>query len=230
VNSYIFVKDNNLSGMGRIINVIIADDHPIFRAGLRQIVESDVRKISAEASNGEEALEKIKELQPDIAILDINMPLMDGLGVLEGIKKSNINTRAIILTAHQNEKIFNKAMDMGAYGYVLKENASSDLIECIHTVSKDEYYISPIISNLLFNRNKKKKEFEEKFPEINSLTDLERKILKMIAEQKSSKEIADELFISSRTVDKHRENISHKLNIHGCNAILKFAIDNKSSI
>jgi DNA-binding NarL/FixJ family response regulator len=158
------------------------------------------------------------------------MPVLDGLGVLDEMRKIKLNTKSIILTAHQNEKIFNKAMDMGAYGYVLKENASSDLIDCIHTVSKDEYYISPIISNLLFNRNKKKKEFEERFPEINSLTDIERKILKMIADSKSSREIADALFISPRTVDKHRENISHKLNIHGCNAILKFAIDNKSSI
>jgi len=216
--------------LNKEIKIVIADDHPIFRAGLKQIIESDGIKVTAEASNGEEALKIINEHKPDIAVLDINMPVMDGLGVLEGIKKSNVNMKAIILTAHQNEKIFNKAMDTGAYGYVLKENASSDLIDCIHSVSKDEYYISPIISNLLFNRNKKKKEFEEKFPEIYSLTDVERKILKMIADSKSSKEIADELFISPRTVDKHRENISHKLNIHGSNAILKFAIENKSSI
>jgi DNA-binding NarL/FixJ family response regulator len=212
------------------INVIIADDHPIFRAGLRQIIESSEINITAEASNGEEALELIKEHNPDISILDINMPLMDGLAVLGEMKKIKSQTKAIFLTGHKNEGIFNRAMDMGAYGYVLKENASSDLIDCINAVIKEEYYISPIISNLLLNRNKKKKEFENKHTGINSLTDVERIILKMIAESNSSKEIADVLFISPRTVEKHRENIRNKLNIHGCNAILKFAIENKSSI
>lgn len=216
--------------MFKEIKVIIADDHPIFREGLRQIIESSGIKITAEASNGEEALELIKEHNPDISILDINMPLMDGLAVLGEVKKIKSETKAIFLTGHKNEGIFNRAMDMGAYGYVLKENASSDLIDCIHTVFKDEYYISPIISNLLFNRNKRRKDFEETNPGINSLTEIEHKVLKMIADSKSSKEIADELFISHRTVEKHRENISNKLNIHGNNAILKFAIDNKSSI
>lgn len=216
--------------MNKDIKVIIADDHPIFRTGLKQIIETAGIKVTAEAANGEEALKIINENKPDIAVLDINMPLLDGLGVLEGIKKLKLKPKSIILTAHQNEKIFNRAMDLGVYGYVLKENASEDLIDCIEAVSKDEYYISPIMSNLLVNRNRKKKEFEENNPGVNSLSDLERKVLKMISEQKSSKEIADELFISPRTVDKHRENISHKLNIHGNNALLKFAIENKSSI
>lgn len=216
--------------MNKDIKVIIADDHPIFRAGLRQIIESAGIQVLAEATNGEEALKIINEHKPDIAVLDINMPVLDGLGVLEGIKKAKHKPKSIFLTAHQNEKIFNRAMDMGLCGFVLKENASSDLIDCIEAVFKDEYYISPVMSNFLFNRNKKRKEFEEKFPEVNSLSCSERQVLKMISEQKSSKEIADELFISPRTVDKHRENISHKLNIHGNNALLKFAIENKSSI
>jgi len=216
--------------MNKEIKIIIADDHPIFRAGIKQITESTVIKIIGEASNGEEALKIINELKPDAAILDIDMPVIDGLGVLNEIKKLKIDTKTVFLTVHKNEKIFNKAMDSGAYGYVLKENASSDLIDCIRSVIKGEYYISPIISNLLFNRIKRKKDFEINHPEISNLTVVERKILKMIAEQKSSKEIADELYISHRTVEKHRENISSKLNIHGSNAILKFAIENKSSL
>lgn len=216
--------------MNKDIKIIIADDHPIFRAGLKQIIESSGIKVMAEAANGEEALKIISENRPDIAVLDINMPLLDGLGVLEGINKLKSKPKPIILTAHQNEKIFNRAMDLGVYGYVLKENASEDLIDCIEAACRDEYYISPIMSNLLFNRNKKKKEFEERNPGIDSLSEAERKVLKMISEQKSSRDIADELFISPRTVDKHRENISNKLNIHGNNALLKFAIENKSSI
>ena len=212
------------------INVIIADDHPIFRAGLKQIVESSGIKVKAEASNGKEACEAIKEHSPDVAILDINMPEKDGLEVLKAIRKHKISTKAIMMTFHKNEKIFNQAMDAGAHGYILKENASSDLIECIHSVCRGDYYISPTISNLLLSRNRRRTDFEEQNPGINHLTEIERKILKMIAEQKTSKEIADELFVSPRTVEKHRENISHKLDIHGNNAILKFALDNKSSI
>lgn len=216
--------------MGKEIRVIIADDHPIFRTGLRQIIVSEKILIIAEASNGEEAFEKVKELKPDIVILDINMPVMNGLEVLEKIKGTKINVKSILLTGHNNEKMFNKAMDTGASGYVLKENASSDLIDCIYTVCKGDYYISPIISNLLFNRNKKRREFEENNPDIYLLTEIERTVLKKIAESKSSKEISDDLFVSIRTIEKHRENICNKLKIHGSNALLKFAIDNKSSI
>lgn len=216
--------------MKNIIEIIIADDHPIFRAGLKQIVESPSVKVMGEASNGEEAVKLIKELKPHVAILDINMPVIDGLGVLSAVKKLKIDTKIIFLTFHNSEKIFNQAMDMGAYGFVLKENASSDLIECITSVAKGDYYISPIISGMLMNRLKRKNELEENNDGIKSLTDVERKILKMIAEAKSSKEIADELFISPRTVEKHREHISHKLNLHGNNALLKFALDNKSSL
>ena len=214
--------------MNNEISIIIADDHPIFRAGIKQITESTGIKIIGEASDGEEALKLINELRPDAAVLDIDMPVIDGLGVLAEIKKLKIDIKIIFLTVHKNEKLFNKAMDTGAYGYVLKENASSDLIDCIRSVIKGEYYISPIISNLLFNRNKRKKEFVENHPEIYHLTDIERKILKMIADLKSSKEIADELFISHRTVEKHRENISNKLNLQGSLSLVKFAIEYKS--
>lgn len=216
--------------MEKTVNVIIADDHPIFISGLKQIIESPCIKIAGEASNGKEALELIKEHKPEVVILDINMPLLDGFGVLAGIKKLKKETKVIFLTFHKNEKIFNQAMDMGAHGFVLKENASSDLIDCINTVLKGDYYISPIISGMLMSRLKRKRELEENNAGLKSLTEIEIKILKMIAELKSSKEIADELYVSIRTVEKHREHINHKLNIHGNNALLKFALDNKSSL
>lgn len=216
--------------MNKEIKVTIADDHPIFREGLKYIIESSGIKVLGEATNGEEALDLIEKFNPDVAVLDIEMPLLDGLGVLEGMRKIKSKSKGVLITVHKNEKIFNKAMDIGAYGYVLKDNASSDLIDCIKTVCKGEYYISPIISTLLVNRNRKILEFEEKHSGINSLTLMERQILKMIAEHKSTGEIADILFISPRTVEKHRENIGNKLNLHGSNALLKFAIDNKSGI
>lgn len=216
--------------MGSIIKVVIADDHPIFREGLKQIVETNGIKIIAEASNGEEAFEKIREHLPDVVVLDINMPVLDGLEVLGKLRESKINVKTVYLTGHKNEKIFNRAMDLGAYGYVLKENASMDLIDCINKVFRGEYYISPVISDLLINRNRKRKEFEVSHPGIYSLTEAEIKVLKKISQSKSSREIADEMFVSIRTIEKHRENIAHKLNLHGSNALLKFALDNKSSL
>lgn len=216
--------------MERKINVIIADDHPIFRTGLKQIIDSPFIKVAGEAANGEEALKLIMELKPHAAILDINMPLLDGIGVLAEVKKQKLDVKVVFLTFHKNENIFNQAMDMGANGFVLKENASSDLIDCINTVIKGEYYISPIISGMLMNRLKRNRDFEETNDGLKSLTDVERKILKMITEAKSSKEIADELYVSPRTIEKHREHISHKLGLHGNNALLKFALDNKSSL
>lgn len=216
--------------MKKNITIIIADDHTIIREGLAKILESEGFKVIAQASNGNKAISVIKEHKPDAAVLDINMPEKDGLAVLKEIRKSKIETKAIMLTAHDNEKIFNTAMDAGAYGYLLKEDASSDLTECLHKVIKGEYYISPAISNLLINRNKKRKEFEENNPGINSLSETERTVLKLIADTKSTKEIAEDLFVSERTVEKHREHIGNKLGIHGSNAILKFALDNKSNL
>lgn len=216
--------------MDSSIKIVIADDHPIFLNGLRQIIESSDYYIAAEAKNGKDALEMIDRHKPDIAVLDIEMPFLDGLEVLAKIKKTNNFTRVILLTAHKNERIFNRAMDTGAFGYVLKENASSELTECIRTVLEEDYYVSPAISSLIISRNRKRQELEESHPGLSSLSRIEKQVLKMIAESKSSREISDELFVSIRTVEKHRENISKKLDVHGSNALLKFALDNRSSI
>ncbi len=216
--------------MDNCIDIVIADDHPIFLDGLRHIIESSDYKVAAEAKNGRDAVELIEKHKPRVAVLDIEMPYLDGLEILAAGRKKFDGTKIILLTAHKNEKIFNRAMDLGAYGYILKENASSELIDCIKAVLLGDYFVSPAISSLLISRNRKRNELEEKHPGICNLSKVEKQVLKMIAESKSSREIGDELFVSSRTVEKHRENISRKLDIHGSNALLKFALDNRSSI
>ena len=216
--------------MDNCIDIVIADDHPIFLDGLRHIIESSDYKVAAEAKNGRDAVELIEKHKPRVAVLDIEMPYLDGLEILAAGRKKFDGTKIILLTAHKNEKIFNRAMDLGAYGYILKENASSELIDCIKAVLLGDYFVSPAISSLLIGRNRKRNELEEKHPGICNLSKVEKQVLKMIAESKSSREIGDELFVSSRTVEKHRENISRKLDIHGSNALLKFALDNRSSI
>lgn len=209
------------------IRIIIADDHPIFRGGLRQIISADESiEIIGEADNGEKALEIIHELKPDIAVLDIDMPKKTGLDVLRELKDSN--TKIIFLTMYAEEDIFDEAMDFGIKGYVLKDSAVNDIIECILSVNEDNYYISPNVSNLLVNRRNKSKNLIKKNPELGNLTKTERNILRFISENKTSKEIAEVLFLSHRTIENHRTNISNKLNLKGSHSLLKFAIENKS--
>ena len=209
------------------IKIIIADDHPIFRGGLRQIISADVSiEIIGEADNGEKALEIIQGLKPDIAVLDIDMPKKTGLDVLRELKDSK--TKIIFLTMYAEEDIFDEAMDLGIKGYVLKDSAVNDIIECILSVNEDNYYISPNVSNLLVNRRNKSKNLIKKNPELGNLTKTERNILKFISENKTSKEIAEVLFLSHSTVENHRTNISNKLNLKGSHSLLKFAIENKS--
>ena len=213
--------------MDKVIKIVIADDHPIFRNGLKQIIDFDKRiKIIGEADNGQKALELITELKPDVAILDIDMPKKTGLEVLKELKDSDV--KIIFLTMYAEEDIFEEAMNHGIKGFVLKDSAVSDIVDCIFSVHEDRYYISPSVSNFLINRRKKLKELKNNNPLLQNLTMSEKKILKFISENKTSKEIADILFISYRTIENHRANISGKLNLKGSHGLVKFAIENKA--
>ena len=215
--------------MSEKIKIIIADDHPIFRDGLKQIINNEENMIViGEAADGKKALDLILENEPDIAILDMSMPEKTGLQVLRELKDKKCKSKVIFLTMFKEEDIFEEAMDLGVEGYVLKESADNDILDCINHVAKGNYYISSLISNLLVKRRNKSDELNKQKPSLNSLTPTERKILKLIAQDKSSKEISDELFISYKTIDNHRTNISSKLNLHGTHSLVKFAIENKS--
>lgn len=205
--------------------IVIADDHPVFRKGLIDIIsDEDNLEIIAEADNGKQALEYIFQLKPDIAVLDINMPLMNGFEVVKELKKRQSKTKVIFLTMHKEEDILNKALDYHAMGYILKECAVDDIIDCINYVAQNKSYISHAISSLLLERGRSLNEAKGK---LDKLTSTERKILALIADEKTSRQIADQIFISIRTVENHRINICHKLDLHGVNSLLKFAIENK---
>lgn len=213
--------------MNEEIKLIMADDHPIFREGLRKIIEKDSRiKIIGEADNGQKALELIEEKMPDIALLDIDMPKLTGLEVLK--KVSGTSVKIIFLTMYSEEDIFDEAMSLGIKGYVLKDSAVNDILECVLSVSEGNYFISPSMSNLLLRRRKKMTDLRKNNPMLDSLTPTEKKILRFISQNKTSKEIADVLFLSHRTVENHRTNISNKLNLKGSHSLIKFAIENKS--
>ena len=217
--------------MATEISVLLADDHPVFRRGLGMMLASDPQiQIVGEAPDGTQALEKILALQPDIAILDVNMPGQTGFDVARALQSSDLATRIIFLTMHRDEGIFNTALDLGAQGYLLKESAIEEIQACVKAVAQGEKFISPQLSTFLLQRASRATAFVQQQPTLNDLTPSERRVLKMIAQQQTSREIADALCISIRTVERHRENICNKLALHGSNALLKFALEHKEQL
>jgi DNA-binding NarL/FixJ family response regulator len=211
------------------IKILIADDHPIIRRGLRSVLASVPEFESiVEAENGIEAMRLLKENEFDIATLDVEMPGLSGLEIAAKLSEYKIKTAIVFITMYNDERMFNYAMKEGAMGFILKENAVTDIVDCIKNVADGKHYISPAISHLLLKREKKNSEFINSFPSINDLTRTERKILELIAKEKTTKEISEELFISNKTVENHRSNISKKLNLHGAHSLVKFAITNKA--
>lgn len=210
------------------LKIIIADDHPIFRGGLRQLIDNDEKfEVVGEASDGETALDLIKNQEPDIAVFDINMPKMSGFSAAGELRRKNLNCEIIFLTMHGEEAMFKKAMDLGAKGYVLKDSASVDIVNCLRAVANGQHFTSPAITSYLFKRvNNNSKSTNS----IEDLTPTERIVLRLIAEYKTSREIADDLSISYRTVENHRYNICQKLDISGSNSLVKFALKNQNEI
>ncbi len=208
--------------------ILLADDHPLFRAGVKQaLCEHDHFEIIAESENGNDALIKIKELSPDVAILDIRMPEKSGLKVLGNLSDDKHPTKVILLTMYKNSNYFYKAISLGVKGYVLKEVAVAEIANAINAVMNEETYVSSSLSKLLLEKEKSPDEIEKIVEAISSLTQMEREVLKLVAEWKSNAEIAKKLFISPRTAGNHRTNVSSKLNLHGNHGLIQFAIENK---
>lgn len=217
--------------MSNEISIVIADDHPIVRKGLRQIIEADVRlKVLAEADDGEAAVALIEELKPEIAVLDVDMPRLDGFGVARELQKRRIQVKIVFLTIHSEEDLFQAAMDLGVSGYILKDSAIFEIVNGIKAVSEGKYFVTPSLTSFLIGRNRRVQNSEQNTPNLARLTPTERSIVQMIADYKSSKDIAAELFIHYRTVETHRTNICQKLDLHGHNALLKFALEHKSEL
>ena len=217
--------------MSNEITIILADDHPIVRKGLREIIEEDQRlRVVSEANNGREAVEAIEKFSPQVTILDVDMPLMNGFETAREIRARKLATEIIFLTMHRDEDLFNEAIDLGAKGFVLKDSALIDIIECVKTVAASEHYASHALTKFLINRSRRALGLTEQQPTVKDLTPTERRVLKLIAEDMKSKEIGEELFISPRTVEKHRQNICQKLNLQGSHSLFKFAVQHKSEL
>jgi DNA-binding NarL/FixJ family response regulator len=213
------------------IKIIVADDHPLILKGIIDTINNTSKYyVIGKSVSGNGALKLLEELNPDIAILDINMDDLNGLEVAKIIKKKMPEIKIVILTMYNDENYFNEAIDLGVEAYILKDCYADEMIKCLDEVIEGEFYLSPGVSKYLINRKKNKSGLNSNYPELINLTLMEKKILQKISESKTSKEIADELFISIRTVQNHRTNICGKLNFKGHNRLLQFAILNKHLI
>jgi len=212
-------------------NIILADDHPVFRHGLRQIVEAESDfTVVGEARDGENALEQIRTLLPQIAILDISMPKLDGLAVADSVQQAGLPVKIILVTMYREEKLFKKALDAGVKGYVLKDCAAIDIVSCLNAVAAGKNYTSPELTTYLMERVREVDGPVTPQSSVDNLSDTERRVLSLIADCKTNKEIALELFVSVRTVETHRNNICKKLDVHGSHALMKFALDHKDHL
>jgi DNA-binding NarL/FixJ family response regulator len=215
--------------MKQEVTLLLVDDHPLLRHGLRDFIGKNSRfKILGEASDGKEALLQIGRLKPQIIILDIDMPQLNGLETIKAIRELSIPVKVIILTMYKEEDMFNAAMDLGAKAYVLKENAANDVVAALEKVERGESFISASMLEAGTRRSDRVRELLLSKPQIEALTPAERRILKLIGEDFTSKEIADRLKLSVRTVDNHRQHICNKLKLHGTHSLLKFAFDNSA--
>jgi DNA-binding NarL/FixJ family response regulator len=201
-----------------MIKVVIADNHVIFRQGLLKLLQSaqDIT-VAGEAGNGPETLELIAKEKPDLAILDISMPGLDGFEIYEKMKSNGLETKVIFLTVHNDTLTAKKAIQSNASGYVLKDNAFEDLLYAIRAVASGGKFISPSISDKILN-------FSEKESKNHILTGRESEILRLIASGLTNKQIANKLFISIKTVDTHRTNIMQKLDVHTTADLVRYAI------
>ena len=207
--------------------ILIADDHPIFRSGLRALIDADAAfTVVAEATDGEQALSLITSERPDVAILDYNMPKLSGFELLKEISERELNVTTVMLTMHNDEAMFSKAFELGVRGYVLKDSASMDIVSCLHAVTQGQVYTSAAVTTYLLKRASR----TQAVGGLGSLTPAERRVLRLIADYKTSREIADELSISVRTVDNHRSNISSKVGVTGSHALLKFAVQHRAEL
>mgnify|MGYP001557983184 FL=1 len=207
------------------IKVVLADDHAIVRQGLSAVIsqEQDI-KVVAEASNGKEVVDIAKKDSADIFIIDISMPILNGLEASSQIMQVNPNNRVIILSMHDNRAFIERALGLGIRGYVLKDSAADEIIQAIRAVYKDEYFLSPRISTFVIQDyiDSRGQKIGEK--KIVSLTEREREILQLIAEGYTNKEVGTHLKISVKTALAHRNNIMQKLGIHRQADLIRYAL------
>jgi two-component system response regulator NreC len=199
--------------------ILLADDHVIVRQGFRVLLEREGLEVVAEAANGHEAVRLAGELLPDVAVLDFAMPLLNGLDAAKEIRRRSPRTRTILLTVHSEDHYVLEAVRAGVHGYVVKTQAAADLVQAIREIRGNAIYLSPTISRAVVEAY-----LDKATPPGDVLSSRERQVLQLVAEGKTTKEIAGVLGVSIKTADSHRARIMRKLDIHDTAGLVRFAI------
>ena len=206
--------------------LVIAEDHTVVRDGLRSLfnMENDL-EVVGEAGDGMEVIRCINKTNPDLIVLDLSMPKMDGISVIKEINKQSMNTKILILTMHRDEEFILETFRSGAHGYCLKTSSGKEVLMAIRAVLSGKQYVSPEISGKILEGYLESKKTVKEKSSWELLTQREKEILKLVGEGYRNKEISDYLFISVKTVEKHRSNIMEKLNLHTASALTAYAIE-----
>jgi two-component system response regulator NreC len=199
--------------------VLLADDHSLVRQGLKALLEKQGFQIVCEASDGQETIRSVEKTQPDVAILDISMPILNGVDAARELAKSSPRTRVILLTQHDEDQYVTEALRAGARGYVLKSQAAQDLVHAIQEVCRGSVYLSPNISGAVVDAY-----LSKTYASPDPLSGRERQVLQLVGEGKSTKEIAAQLGISVKTAESHRARLMKKLDIHETASLVRYAI------
>lgn len=207
------------------VRLVIVDDHPVLRMGLRDLLSAVPEfDVIGEAENGAQALELIDTVSPDLAIVDIDMPVLDGIELAKLLRSKQVRTHIVFLTIHRDRSLYRSLARMGVRGYVLKDSATEEIVDCVRAVVSGDRFVSPQVISV----------GESAGPTllvgIESLTLSEIRVLALISDSRTNREIAEGLSVSVRTIETHRYNICSKLDLKGSHALLKFAVENKSSI
>ena len=201
------------------IRVVLADDHVLVRQGLKVLLEREGFQVAGEASDGQEVTRLVSSLRPDVAIIDISMPFMNGFDSAREVHKSSPKTKTILLTRHDEDQYVTEALRSGIKGYVLKNQATTDLVQAIHQVCRGGIYLSPSISRAVVEAYLSKTALPA-----DPLTTRERQVLQLVGEGKSTREIAALLGISVKTAESHRARLMQKLDIHETASLVRYAI------
>ena len=211
------------------IRILVADDHELVRRGLRVLLESEPGwEICGEAITGQQAVAKVKQLKPDVVVLDISMPELNGLEATRQILKASPKTEVLVLTMHKSEQLVREVLDAGARSYILKSDAGRDLVAAVQALRQHKPFFTPMVSEMVLEGYRTGgTRAKEAGPPRSRLTPREREIVQLLAEGKSNKEVATALGISPKTVETHRTNIMRKLDLHSISDLVRYAIRNK---
>lgn len=212
--------------MSATVRVLIADDHSILRSGVKLLIEAESdMEVVGEASNGAEAVSLTRSLNPDVVVMDISMPDMSGIEATRAIKARHEDTNVVGLTMHSEDRYFFELLKAGAAGYVLKGGSPHELIDAIRAAARGEAYIHPALAGKLIRGFAQQSGSSESSSRTDGLTEREMEVVRLIADGKTGREIADVLVISPNTVDRHRSNIMSKLGMHNKAELVRYAVE-----